>query len=175
MLRELFDAGGVVMAPIAFASLAAWWLALSCRARLARVRDDLGVALELPPGTRLVPPAAGVLRSDAAPALDHAQWELTRLTQHLRFLGVLVGLLPLLGLLGTVSGMIGTFGTIRVQGMGDARLLAGGIREALVATETGLATALPALLLHQVLAVRLRRAELARELLLRRAARGVAP
>jgi len=78
----------------------------------------------------------------------------------LRMLAVLVTILPLLGLLGTVTGMINTFGIIRSEGLGDPRLLAGGIREALVATECGLATALPLLVFHQALASRLRRSEI---------------
>jgi biopolymer transport protein ExbB/TolQ len=80
----------------------------------------------------------------------------------LRMMAVFVAILPLLGLLGTVSGMVDTFGIIRNEGMGDPRLLAGGIREALVSTESGLATALPLLLLHRVVDGRLRRAELHR-------------
>jgi len=82
----------------------------------------------------------------------------------LRMLAVLVAILPLLGLLGTVTGMINTFGTIRSEGLGDPRLLAGGIREALVATECGLATALPLLVFHQILSSRVRRAEIDHDL-----------
>lgn len=78
----------------------------------------------------------------------------------LRMISVFVAILPLLGLLGTVTGMIDTFGIIRNDGMGDPRQLAGGIREALIATESGLATALPLLLLHRAIDARLRRAEL---------------
>ncbi len=73
---------------------------------------------------------------------------------------VCVAVLPLLGLLGTVSGMIHTFGIIRSEGLGDPRLMAGGIREALVATECGLATAVPLLVFHQILSGRLRRGEI---------------
>lgn len=81
-----------------------------------------------------------------------------------RLLAVFVTVLPLLGLLGTVSGMINTFGIIRSEGLGDPRLMAGGIREALVATECGLATAIPLLLFHQALAARLRRVEIEHDL-----------
>lgn len=86
-----------------------------------------------------------------------------RITSRLRILAVLVGILPLLGLLGTVTGMIDTFGVIRSDGLGDPRMLAGGIREALIATESGLAAALPLLLFHQAVHARLRHAELERE------------
>ncbi len=55
---------------------------------------------------------------------------------------------PLLGLLGTVTGMIRTFDLITIFGTGKAKLLAGGISEALVTTEFGLIMAIPALLAH---------------------------
>jgi biopolymer transport protein ExbB len=52
---------------------------------------------------------------------------------------------PLLGLLGTVTGMINTFHVITVHGTGDPRLMAGGISEALITTQLGLAVAIPVL------------------------------
>ena len=88
----------------------------------------------------------------------------TGIQTRLRMLAVLVAILPLLGLLGTVTGMINTFGIIRSEGLGDPRLLAGGIREALVATECGLATALPLLVFHQILSTRVRHAEIDHDL-----------
>ena len=69
--------------------------------------------------------------------------------EHLLFwLGVSTSAAPLLGLLGTVTGMIHTFRLITAFGVGDARLLADGISEALVTTEAGLCVAIPALLCH---------------------------
>lgn len=58
---------------------------------------------------------------------------------------------PLLGLLGTVTGMIKTFELISLFGTGDARLLSGGISEALITTKFGLVVAIPALVLHAYL------------------------
>lgn len=171
MLRDLFAAGGLVMGPILLASLAAWWLAIACGVRTSRLLRDLRTARAWAGSGRCVTRVSSSGRSAAS--MDLAAGEIAGMGQHLRVLGVLVGVLPLLGLLGTVSGMIGTFGVIQTEGMGDPRLLAGGIREALVATESGLATALPALLLHQVLSARLRQAEGEQELLLRGLARVV--
>ena len=54
----------------------------------------------------------------------------------------------MLGLLGTVTGMISTFQSIMRFGTGDARLLSGGISEALITTEAGLMLAIPALIFH---------------------------
>ncbi|HEY9155479.1 MAG TPA: MotA/TolQ/ExbB proton channel family protein [Opitutaceae bacterium] len=64
-----------------------------------------------------------------------------------RLIASMVAAAPLLGLLGTVSGMARTFEGLSARAgqrsMGD---LAGGISEVLVATESGLAVAIPALL-----------------------------
>jgi len=64
---------------------------------------------------------------------------------------------PLLGLLGTVSGMITLFKIITEMGTNDARILAGGISEALITTQTGLVVAIPIMLLHGFLSERLDR------------------
>jgi len=58
---------------------------------------------------------------------------------------------PLLGLLGTVIGMIATFQSISLFGSGDAKLMAGGISQALVTTVLGLVVAIPLLLSHNML------------------------
>jgi biopolymer transport protein ExbB len=63
-------------------------------------------------------------------------------------LAALGSIAPLLGLLGTVTGMISLFQVITQAGTNDARLLAGGISEALVTTETGLVIAIPIMLMH---------------------------
>ena len=59
---------------------------------------------------------------------------------------------PLLGLLGTVTGMIQTFQAITLFGAGDPKMMAGGISEALVTTMLGLITAIPLVLLYDLLA-----------------------
>ncbi len=63
-----------------------------------------------------------------------------------RFVATLVSSAPLLGLLGTVIGMLRTFlGIAESAGEETAGVIAGGISEALVTTQTGLAIALPGL------------------------------
>jgi len=74
--------------------------------------------------------------------------ELPRLERSLPLLAILGAVAPLLGLLGTVSGMIETFRIITLYGTGEPRLMAGGISEALITTELGLAVAIPIMLLH---------------------------
>lgn len=76
---------------------------------------------------------------------------LPRMERHLGLLAVLGGIAPLLGLLGTVTGMIHTFQLVTLFGTGDARLLSGGISEALTTTAFGLMIAIPILLVHALL------------------------
>ncbi|HAQ50749.1 MAG TPA: flagellar motor protein MotA, partial [Gammaproteobacteria bacterium] len=66
-------------------------------------------------------------------------------------LALLAAVAPMLGLLGTVSGMIETFQAITLFGTGDPKLMSGGISQALVTTELGLAVAIPLLILHSIL------------------------
>jgi biopolymer transport protein ExbB len=80
--------------------------------------------------------------------------QLPRVEKGLSVLAVLGAVAPLLGLLGTVTGMINTFRVITLFGTGDPKLMSGGISEALVTTELGLAVAIPIMLLHTFLSRR---------------------
>ena len=73
------------------------------------------------------------------------------LERYLNALGTIAVITPLLGLLGTVIGMIKVFAVITAQGVGEPRMLAGGISEALITTAAGLTVAIPSLLFHRVL------------------------
>lgn len=75
-----------------------------------------------------------------------------KLERFLPFIALTAAAAPLLGLLGTVTGMIRTFNLITIFGTGDAKSLSSGISEALVTTELGLIVAIPALILHGLLA-----------------------
>lgn len=87
---------------------------------------------------------------------ERIQALLPGLERHLGTLAVLGGVAPLLGLLGTVTGMIHTFDLVTIFGTGEARLLSGGISEALITTKFGLGIAIPVLLIHAFLARRVR-------------------
>jgi len=65
--------------------------------------------------------------------------------------GTIASISPLLGLLGTVTGIIRAFNAVMLGGMGDPRMLAGGISEALVCTAAGLTVAIPAYVAHRYL------------------------
>lgn len=66
--------------------------------------------------------------------------------RQLAVLKVLVVAAPLFGLLGTVLGMLLTFKAISVGGSSAGEVVAKGISEALVATQTGMMVALPGLM-----------------------------
>ena len=65
--------------------------------------------------------------------------------------GTIASISPLLGLLGTVTGIIAAFKGVMLGGMGDPRVLAGGISEALICTAGGLTVAIPAYIAHRYL------------------------
>ena len=73
--------------------------------------------------------------------------EIAPFTRDLRVMKICVGAAPLVGLLGTVTGMLATFGALASGSGGDKTMgmVAAGISEALITTETGLVIALPGL------------------------------
>ena len=73
------------------------------------------------------------------------------LERFLNTLGTIAGISPLLGLLGTVGGIIKAFNAINAGGMGDPRLLSGGIAQALITTAAGLCVAIPSLIAYRYL------------------------
>jgi len=79
------------------------------------------------------------------------------LERFLNTLGTIAGVSPLLGLLGTVGGIIKAFNAINAGGMGDPRMLSGGIAQALVTTAAGLCVAIPALIAYRYLRGRIDR------------------
>ena len=171
--------GGFVMIPLllvgALASILALWKVID----LSRVRVRAGAAVEKilshvkageidaarSEANRLKEPLASLvsdcidLRDASREHLEEIMHEhvlsyVPRLERHLGTLAVFGGIAPLLGLLGTVTGMIHTFQLVTIFGSGDAKLLSGGISEALVTTEFGLAIAIPVLLVHAFLSRR---------------------
>jgi len=76
--------------------------------------------------------------------------EIAPFERDLRFMKICVNTAPLFGLLGTVTGMLATFQAL-ASGSGGQKtmdLVAGGISEALITTETGLVIALPGFFCH---------------------------
>jgi len=85
--------------------------------------------------------------------------EIAPFDRDLRVMKICVSAAPLLGLLGTVTGMLATFAALASGSGGDKTmgLVAEGISEALVTTETGLVIALPGLFMHYLLVRKLER------------------
>jgi biopolymer transport protein ExbB len=77
--------------------------------------------------------------------------EIPPMERFLATLNILAAIAPLLGLLGTVTGMISTFQVITLYGTGDPRMMSGGISEALITTQLGLAVAIPIMVVHHFL------------------------
>ena len=79
--------------------------------------------------------------------------ELHPFERDLPMMKVTVSAAPLLGLLGTVTGMLSTFGALATGAGGDKtmNMVAGGISEALITTETGLLLALAGLMFQSAL------------------------
>ena len=72
--------------------------------------------------------------------------------RRLIFLTTLIAAAPLMGLLGTVIGMLGTFAAISMGGGAEtASMVAEGISEALITTQTGLFIALPGIFLTLII------------------------
>jgi len=105
---------------------------------------------------------AGELNSQNADAItlrldEQLAEESSLLNRGLSTVAVLAAVSPLLGLLGTVTGMIETFQSITLFGTGDPKLMSGGISQALVTTQLGLAVAIPLVMFHSLLVGRANR------------------
>ncbi len=182
--KSLFDeirAGGVVMVPLVavgvIALIVSLWKLMELRNYCVRADRVIAMVLERlhlndEAGARSEAAAVGSPLGDLlrdgikhrGAAHEHLEEILhehvvaavPRLERHLGTLAVLAGIAPLLGLLGTVTGMIHTFQLVTLFGTGEARVLSGGISEALITTKFGLSIAIPVLLVHAFLARRVR-------------------
>jgi biopolymer transport protein ExbB len=74
---------------------------------------------------------------------------LHKLEKYLNTLGTIAEIAPLLGLLGTVTGMIAMFAAVGEVGLGNPKILSGGLSEALITTATGLSVAIPAFIFYR--------------------------
>ena len=86
--------------------------------------------------------------------LDAGRQETPALERNLYWLQTVAQAAPLLGLLGTVFGMIQMFGATSLAGLGDAKILSGGISQAMFTTAEGLSIGVPALVAYNYLGAR---------------------
>lgn len=171
-LRTHFKAGGWVMIPLLL--LPFWILAIVLQkalqfwVRQRRFTRQINAALtyvekkENGRALEYVKSRKGLMAKvieaclDSSENRDTAENEVRKLILHempvlnrnINTLAVIAGAAPLLGLLGTISGMIALFAAVTYYGTGDPKFLAGGISEALVTSQTGLAIAIPTLFIH---------------------------
>jgi biopolymer transport protein ExbB len=177
VVGDYIQAGGWVMPPLLLATLVLWFAIGYRFAALKRgsqrdVRDVLRryEKNKLPKSRGVIVTALGKgvwLRhddriDDLRHYLDDAFWEEERdIRRFNRLIITIVAAAPLLGLLGTVIGMIETF-----DSLGDMSLfsqsggIAGGISQALITTQMGLAVAIPGLIINGILQRRQKNIEL---------------
>jgi biopolymer transport protein ExbB len=166
-VANYIDAGGWVMPPLLAATLILWFAIGYRFAALKRgsERDVRNLIRRYEKGK--TPKTDGVLvralhkgmklretgRNPLRPYLDDAFFEEEKEIRRFgRLIATIVAAAPLLGLLGTVIGMIETF-----DSLGDMSLfsqsggIAGGISQALITTQMGLAVAIPGLIVNGAL------------------------
>lgn len=166
---DVWRYGGTVMPALITAAFVLWYtLGLRMLALRRGDRRSLRTLIRARIGPEAGRPGRGIVdeaaRRGAAlwrrhaghvdrPFLDEAFGELEeRLSTGTSLSQVLVAMAPLMGLLGTVVGLIETFGSLGTSSTSTASEgIAGGIVEALYATQMGLAIAVPGLLMGGVL------------------------
>jgi len=167
-IAEYIQAGGWVMPPLLIATVVMWFAIgyrfatlkrgtkrgvrnLIARAEKGKQSSDDGIMVRaLQKGLAV---KASATRQNLRPLLDDSFWEEERdLDKFNILITTIVMASPLLGLLGTVIGMIETF-----DSLGDMSLfsqsggIAGGISQALITTQMGLAVAIPGLIVNGAL------------------------
>jgi biopolymer transport protein ExbB len=171
------EAGGWVMPPLIAATLILWFAIGYRFAALTRGSErDVRSLVRRFDEKGKVPKGPGVLVRAVNKGLQLRDRELDDLRRYLddaffeeqkdirrynRLIATIVSAAPLLGLLGTVIGMIETF-----DSLGDMSLfsqsggIAGGISQALITTQMGLAVAIPGLIVNGVLSRRQKNIEI---------------
>lgn len=178
-LRNTYEAGGVVMLPILICGVIGFYFLYSAWFRIGRdyfrkdshkvverLRKDLqnsesGLARR---ARGRLKKRSGILARELHLALKVAidnpagyeDYMQVRMIKTLRYMqqgnhivSMMAAAAPLLGLLGTVTGMVSTFDVITLYGNQNPVLMADGISEALISTQSGLLVAFPLTLLKQ--------------------------
>ncbi len=168
LTKELFIAGGYVMPALLVCALLLWyglgyryWTLRSSHTMSIHDMLDLYSSNTSQPPSNIVEQAVqqGIaLRSRGITNLRRFMDEifysyLKEIRKFSVMVKTIVVISPLLGLLGTIIGMIETFDSLSSMSMftqaGGG--IAGGISQALITTQTGLAVAIPGMLLHSLL------------------------
>ncbi len=137
--------GGVLMIVLFVLAISIYWLAFDTLSLIPKNKSKNGPSLselETPDEVRLF-------------EKEHLDFIKSRKT----LLQILVTTAPLLGLLGTVTGMLATFQGLNEGNGNTLDLVAAGISEAMITTETGLVIAIPASLLVLLIGSRIQSVE----------------
>ena len=161
--QQIWDDGGWAMIAIAIIGLVMFLVGLQVAVRLRRTGyktvpesswrkwiDD-PVARRGPIGEMLDYAVDGASLESTTDYFRHMRaTETAPFERDLKVMKTCVSAAPLVGLLGTVTGMLTTFGGLSSGSGGDQTMgvIAGGISEALITTETGLVIALPGLFMQ---------------------------
>ena len=173
MIWEFFVSGGITMIPLSFCSLLALMIVIYKLFDLRRVRfidrDEVRLLRrmigegDLKEAQYHCTKNSGVFTNIISRALEAAgggelaireaigeagRYEVPKVERYLGTLRTIAAISPLLGLFGTVIGMIRVFNRIQEVGLGQAAQFSGGIAEALITTATGLAIAIPTLVMY---------------------------
>jgi len=135
-IHSTFQAGGWVMVPILLVGVIGFYYLINVYLRLKSVSRELrksNVSIER--------------RLEIMQTSDSGMY----------LAGVMAATAPLLGLLGTVTGMVTTFQVITLYGNQNPVLMADGISEALITTQSGLVIAFPLILFKQRLEEQIKR------------------
>lgn len=177
-IQKTYGAGGVVMLPILLAGSIGFYFLYTCwhrigidffRKNVHEVVELLGQDLNRPEDAlkkaeRHLRFQSGIVARELHKALvvaienpasyeDYMQVRMIKTVRYMNqgahVISVMAAAAPLLGLLGTVTGMVATFDVITLYGNQNPVLMADGISEALISTQSGLLVAFPLTLLKQ--------------------------
>lgn len=178
-LQSTFLAGGSVMLPIILTGVIGFYYLYSTWMRIGgdafrkdvykvveMLRNDLNTRAEDPLrfANKHLGLRGGIVSRELRLALkvakdtpekyrEYMQVRMIKTVQYMQqgthIISVMAAAAPLLGLLGTVTGMVSTFEVITLYGNQNPVLMADGISEALISTQSGLLVAFPLTLLKQ--------------------------
>ncbi len=163
---DIWISGGWVMIPLALLAVLIYTIGIQLMIFLRKGNIQLGHESEWVEWIYAPSQATGrageIIRytQDNVSAAKHVRSRFEEVRQsilhsierRLIFLNTLVAAAPLMGLLGTVIGMLGTFSAISSGGGAEtAGMVAAGISEALITTQTGLFIALPGIFLTLII------------------------
>jgi len=158
---EIWLDGGILMLPMAALAFLIYWTALDLYFRISRkqfltvtpkqLAEWVAAPEKATPRIREIIEFCSYQIQSLQQLRDRFQEArsayIPRIDRRIRFLAILVSISPLMGLLGTVMGMLTTFDGLTLYAGRTLDLVAAGISEALITTQTGLMIAIPGMVL----------------------------